>query len=295
MSPRHALLAVVLVGCKGGDRVIVAHPVVTTTTTLTGTTPPGTTPPTTSPNTTTTSTTFTIPPPDPNGPQLDDVAITEGASTLDVTFAVSPGDAEVSGGTVLVDFDGVGVVLAIPDDLASWDGVTGAFALDRPTVGGCAVGTDHDVEVSVLDSAGLASGSIVTLLGTTDVGVIVDEVGESLASVLGLVTVGTMICGDLDSTGNNGTDFTADLDFALFELDPTRTWDIGLAWDTIADFDVRLFEADNDNVLTPIGAAGSPDVHGPEALWIHLTRNQRYAFEVAGWSGDPGDWTVTFD
>lgn len=283
-------LETVVVVRDGSTTAVTQTPNSTTTTSTTTST---TTPPTTTTSTTTTTTTTTTPP-DPLGPELRRVVITELDATLDVSFQVTAGDASLDGGTVLVDFDGVDLALDIPDDLDTFDGVSGSLTLDRPTVGACASAEDHDIGVEVVDAAARGSGEVQAQISTTAVGVIVDEIGESTASVIGFATIGTLVCGYLDSTGNDGTNYTADQDLVLFEVSSPLQATLRLDWDAIGDYDLLLYTVDNQGVLSRLDGAIAPDVHGPELLPQPLARNVDYVWSVAGWSGDPGDWSITF-
>lgn len=122
-------------------------------------------------------------------------------------------------------------------------------------------------------------------------GSIVPEIGETLASVHGAVPSGTTFCSDLDSVGNDGDQYVADLDYVQFQVPATGDWDLDLRWDVVGDYDLYVFEVDHGD-WTKIDSSHAPDVHSPEGTTTRLVKGVTYGFEVAGWSGSPGDWTV---
>jgi hypothetical protein len=230
---------------------------------------------------------------EPEGPAIEQIEIVESADLLEVSVSTAQGTAPLQGGTVVVELDeDEPLMLSIPDDLLSVEGDVLTFSLDRPKVGQCTVGALHELGVEVLDGAGLSSGLAEALVETTAVGVVVDEIGEDLASVLGVLSAETTICGTLESTGNDGFDHTGDLDIASFRVDPTDEWDVRLDWEVSGDWDLYLFEETSSGSYTEIDSSTGPDLQGPELITATLYRSDTYAFEVAGWSGSSGDWTV---
>jgi hypothetical protein len=243
---------------------------------------------------TTTTTTTTTTEAEPEGPAIEEIEILELEDLLEVSVSTQPGTAPLEGGTLVVEFDeDEPLMLAIPEDLLSAEGDVLTFTLDRPKVGQCTLGAVHTLGVELLDEVGLSSGQAEAELETSPVGVVVDEVGSDYAWILGVVTAQTLICGTLESTGNDGLDYTGDLDITSFRVDPTGDWDVHLDWEVSGDWDLYLFEQTSSGTYAEINASTGPDLQGPEALTSTLYRSGTYAFEVAGWSGSAGDWTVT--
>jgi hypothetical protein len=287
-------LALALAGCGRPDSNVVIVRTVTRTTTTTTTSSTDDTPtPTTDTSTSTPpTTTFTTEPPDPNGPALSEIQITEVDLELEVAFTLAEGDAPLDGGTLTVALDdGEPAVFVIPDDLYAFDGVEGTVRIPRPTVGRCALGADHELALEAVDTDALSSGTVVALTTTQDVGVIVDEIGEENAVVLGVLTGGALVCGELESTGNDGYTYDADIDYVAFEVDPSVQATVELDWDAAGDYDLLLYTI-YLGYLDLLDEAAHGGFAGPETVNEYLYRNESYIFGVAGWRGDAGAWTV---
>lgn len=271
------MVFVFFVACsRPADQVIVVHTVGGASTTVV-----------------TTTTTSSVP--DPDGPRLRTVEVTEGPTVLEVRLTLREGAAPLDGGVVHVDYDETALSLRIPEDLTTWDGTEATFLLDRPMFGLCTEGAVHDLGVEVVDARDRRSATVAAEIATTDVGLIVDEIGESLLSLVGFATPGLLICGTLDSTGHTGADYTADLDFVGFAVDPTEQWTVRLDWDETANYDLLLYQRDADGYMAPIDQAIRADVHGPELLTRRLYRDEQYMVGVGGWSGAAGEWSLTFE
>jgi hypothetical protein len=269
-----------LLACAPADTRpdIVVNPVTTVTTTVTETVIGSTATPTSTA---------------PGGPRIEAVDLVEHDDVLEVRVSTSRGEAPLLGGVLLLTVDdGEALELDIPDDLGSFVDGQAVLLVDRPHMGECSVGADHEVGVELLDSEGRSSGRERAALTTSDVGLILPESGDSSAPELGLVPNGTLFCSDLDSVGNNGTAYTADRDFVAFEVPSNADWTLELRWDAVGDYDLYVYEIASDGYWDLVDSDHDPDVHGPEAVTTFLGAGHTYAVQVAGWSGDPGDWTV---
>jgi hypothetical protein len=274
------VLAAALGGCPPPDGLLIVNQVEVTETTTTTTT--------TSSDTTSTT---TVVEPDPAGPRLRQVQLSELDLALELSFEVSEGDGPLAGGELRLTVDGDRVALRFPADLSSWSGGVGTVLLDRPTVGGCALGATHQVTVELVDGDGLSSGVLGTERTTSDQGLVLSEIGDSVVDLLGIVGPGTRICGELDRVGNDGEGYTGDRDMVEFEVDPSTMITARLEWAGAADYDLHLFESDGE-LLTVVDSAATESMAGPEELDASLRRGQPYVLLVVGWEGSPGTWTL---
>lgn len=233
--------------------------------------------------------------PDPGveDPTLASFELVERDDHVEGTVVVEEGTGDLDGGTLLVQIDGGEVVeLAIPGDLESAEGGELVFRIDEVWVGECKVGAYHDVRVQVVADDGGASSRRTAAITTADVGVVVEENGEVDPAGVGLIAPGDLVCGELDLVGNDGFDYTGDLDYVGFVVSPTDLYSLELRWEGVGDWDLYVYAYSLSGAMTEVGSAISSSVHSPEVASAALSSTSLYVFEVAGWSGDPGAWTV---
>lgn len=239
----------------------------------------------------------------PNGPGRGDppviaaLDLVERPDDLEVHVETIEGDASLRGGTLLVQLDDDDPAeLAIPDDLVSYERGEAVFLVRRPHVGECALGARHTVGVALADAAGRGSDAVEATIGTSDVGLVLPETGDTTFRLVGTLGRGALVCGELDEAANNGLTYSGDRDYIGFEVPAWGTYDFELRWDAAGDWDLLLFEySDFDGYLYELDAGDGPALHGPEQASAGLYRYTTYVFEVAGWRGDAGAWTVAIE
>ena len=265
----------------------------------------------------TTGTTYPTSDPDPLGPTITALDLIENDLTLSLVFTVARGKAPIAGGTLLLDVDGEADALVVPDDLDDFDGETGTVVLDRPTIGDCGIGADHEIALELLDDAARSSGEWILMQQTADAGIIVDEIGDALTDLsdLGVLGSGDRICGHLQTVGNDGSDYTGDHDNLVLQVSATERLDLTLDWAQTADIDLYVYEglplvhATGTGSYTTLytylysyyagaellGSAIWSGMSGPESLNLSLEQGVDYWIQVVGWDGAPGDWTLSID
>ncbi|MGA1840242.1 MAG: hypothetical protein ACMUIU_06410 [bacterium] len=93
--------------------------------------------------------------------------------------------------------------------------------------------------------------------------------------------------GHLSSVGNNGEDYTGEIDWYVFTPLVPAIATITLSFDPGNDYDLYLYDANGLMTLE-----GSVD-YNPEILIHEVTAFTPYLICVAGWAGSPGDYTLT--
>ncbi|MGA1863810.1 MAG: hypothetical protein ACMUHX_01985 [bacterium] len=93
--------------------------------------------------------------------------------------------------------------------------------------------------------------------------------------------------GNLSSVGNDGEGYTGEVDWYVFTPSVPAIATITLSFDSSNDYDLYLYDANGSMPLE-----GSTDGN-PEILVHEVTAYTTYLICVAGWTGSPGNYTLT--
>lgn len=228
-----------------------------------------------------------------SAPWVQDVGATWDGTTLIVSFTGDDPDGGSDVTTVEVTVDGVTTSLATTSPQVTWvaGGSSTARVAATPPAVGC-VGTTYDVEVVLVDASSLASnvGSAQASAGGADhqVAEVGDDPGDNDV-IPGNVSPPETWCGDIHRTGNDGSTWTADIDFVEFTAGSTGDWTFTLTWSGGADYDLILFDDANREVDRAAASSNSP----PERLTTRLSAGKSYKLLIGGWSGAATAYTVT--
>ena len=94
---------------------------------------------------------------------------------------------------------------------------------------------------------------------------------------------------ELDELSNNGFGYTGEIDRYEIEFPSAGRLQISLAWEQEADLDL-IVAADPAGEIRLV--EGNNQGFEPELLKLDVERGQRLWIFVAGWQGDPGDYTL---
>lgn len=224
-------------------------------------------------------------------PALAEVTVFELPTALQIAVDAVAGDAPLEGGAVVVTLDGTPYTFDIPGDLATY-APDGQYSVEvpRPGLGGCSLGMIHDVEVSVVDSAGGAVDADPFQIQTEDHGIIFEEPPQGYVDVLFDPPVGLEMCGDISFAANDGDTYIGDVDLIGLGISSNRQMELSLDWDQVADYDLLVLDLD----FSVINGSATLSNLGPESVVVSLPVGN-YLVEVAAWSGAAGAWTVTVD
>ena len=119
----------------------------------------------------------------------------------------------------------------------------------------------------------------------------VNEAGDDIVDVAVQIVPAT-ICGELDSTGNDGTRYTGDRDNTLFRVNNPGSYTLTLEWDSPdGDYDFYLYDDFEGLEPTPLSYASTEGY--PETFSASLQPSKEYLLVVVGWAGEAGAWGVT--
>jgi hypothetical protein len=93
--------------------------------------------------------------------------------------------------------------------------------------------------------------------------------------------------GNLSSVGNNGEDYTGEVDWYIFTSAVDNTITVTLSFESGNDYDLYLYDA---NSSIPLDVSINDN---PEILIHEVAASTSYLISVAGWEGAPGDYTLT--
>ena len=227
--------------------------------------------------------------PTPESPVIDDMALVESSSTVDVNLLLSDPDDDLFGGQVVLATSSGSESYSIPDGLASWSNNVATIQLARSS---CDAGSTVKVSAYVTDALGNDSAPETDSLRLSGTAVSVGEVGDQWgqADNIGGLSPGTQICGNIYQASNNGADqYTGDIDWIQFQAGQSGQYVFSLTWaETGSDYDIALYSA------TGAGLAGSvtDGTAQPESFNATLTQGESYVLRVGGWSGSPGTYLV---
>jgi hypothetical protein len=239
--------------------------------------------------------------PGESAPLLEDFRVSQSGEDVEVTFTASDDDDDIAGGTLRLTLEGTTTSYDIPDELTEWsEGPGRGTLLIEGLANGCQGGNSLTFEGKVIDAGGNGSDELqksLTISGSgSDVPDFGDLVGDAYAYPGGLST-GTVLCGDLSSTGHDQTtnSYNADADWIQFTPSASTTLSFALTWTAASgDYDMQLYSLSTGDG-TPLASAALAGNAQPESFSVFLSTTQQYALVVRGWDGDAGDWAVTID
>jgi len=94
---------------------------------------------------------------------------------------------------------------------------------------------------------------------------------------------------DLDEVSNNGDGYTGDIDVYALVMPADGRLQVSLAWDHESDFDLVL--ATDERGVNRL-AEGIEQGPIPEYIGADVTAGQKLWIFVAGWEGEPGEYTL---
>lgn len=221
-------------------------------------------------------------------PVITDVALAERPTRIDTTLTLEPGhrpiervELAVNGVTYEARFEPAarGDVLEIP--------------LERERVGDCVTGGRLAMTFAAVDDRGAGSDDVEAAITTEAVGTILVD-GAQPTDLGRLGGAEALYCGELASTGNDGEWFVGDQDFVRFTVPASRVVSASLDWTTTTDMDLYLLREDGTDLWIE-DAGDSADAEGPELATMVADPGRSYLVMIAGWSGEPGAWSLTLE
>ena len=100
---------------------------------------------------------------------------------------------------------------------------------------------------------------------------------------------GTPVSDGLDDVSNNGFGYTGEIDRYEIEIPSDGRFQIALDWHQEADLDL-IVAADPEGLVRVVESAGQG--FDPELVKFDVQKGQRFWIFVAGWEGDPGNYTL---
>lgn len=224
-------------------------------------------------------------------PTLSGFTAEEDGERVRFSFRATDADDDLNGGTVKVTLGGAEHSFAYPSEVSlAGDGsasvTVNASSLDR--------GRDYDCTLVVTDRAAHRSDTARATLTLGPWSVEVDENGDTPADITGIgrIEVPAIVSGDVYRSGNNGAEYTADIDVVKFTVPQTGSYSVILQWTaTGADYDLFLMET---GPIT-IDSAAASSTNPPEVTSGTLRTGVDYFFAVGAWSGPGGAWTVRIE
>jgi hypothetical protein len=224
-----------------------------------------------------------------SAPTLSDLSTTSSGPDVVVSFVADDADDDIEGGELLLDADGTMLSYMIPDDLESWtQGSTSTAGISVTGMGDCD-SSSFSITAQVEDRAGNASSSLSTTASVSGDGVQTTEVADDWTEEnIGTVAKGDTLCGNIWTTGNNGSDWTGDVDVMYFQASGSGSWKFTLSWSGTADYDLALFDGAGNLVASDARESNT----SPESVQTNITNGSYYYLFVGAWSGATGDWEI---
>lgn len=223
-------------------------------------------------------------------PTITALTIEEVDDRVRFTFTVDDQDGDMRGGGATVEVGGVATVsYSIPDQVVSSGANTYYVAWKQDLF---SPEQTYNCAVWVHDQSGNTSNTLSDTYARSAWSASVTEKGDEFGDVsgVGLVQTPAVIAGDIYKAGNDGADYTADIDFVKFRVEQSRSYRLTLTWEqSSADYDLYLMES-GVSVL-----ASSATYSTPERVTYSLQAATDYYLAVAGWSGPAGAWTVRIE
>ena len=228
-------------------------------------------------------------PPADSTPVITAFAATEETSKVRFAFAVEDGGNDMNGGNARVEIGANIVEYEWPGEVRWTDGGSPfvLWELDEFSPEDTVT-----ARLVVRDSVGNESEARQTDFTRSTYTKATSETGDLLedAEGLGQIETPATITGDLYGTGNNGSQYTADIDFMKFSVDRKGPYDITLDWtETSADYDLFLLAEG------PVTLASGTTITYGESVSFNLEAGTSYFLAVAGWEGAAGAWSIRIE
>ena len=160
----------------------------------------------------------------------------------------------------------------------------------------CGGGSTYDFEGRVVDEAGNSSDKLDDSLTTSGGGTNIPDFGDDYTDAydVGTVTAGTVFCGSLTTTGNNGNSWTGDQDWIEFNPASSSSMTFSLTWDgSTGDYDLLLYNA--SSLASPYAQSTSGGTVQPEEITANVSATSTYLLLAVGWEGSAGAWAISVD
>jgi hypothetical protein len=225
-----------------------------------------------------------------SAPELSSFEMSERSSngTIQVSYDAYDSDGDMAGGEASLTVGGRSFTLSIPDDLDSFSpNGTSRFQVDSSHL---EAGQTVNGVFFLKDAAGHRSETLNDSLVLEGGAYVITENGDTDQSRqnLGTISLPATLEGDIYRASNDGYAYTGDLDWIEFRVGSTGSARFALTWDAVGtDYDLHLLLNGN----TQAQSVQNGDVQ-PESFNSTLQANTTYVLVVAGWEGNPGDYTV---
>ena len=118
----------------------------------------------------------------------------------------------------------------------------------------------------------------------------VEENGEGYIDLRDQACAPATIHGEISSTGNDGSNWTGDLDFILITVPEDGEYTIALHWTAAdSDYDLMVLDAYSLDVLD------YSYFDEPEQISMWMVAGEPYYLVIGAWEGATGAWTVEID
>jgi len=231
--------------------------------------------------------------PGATAPELSSFNLAErqGTGEILVVFEAFDLDDDLAGGEALLTLAGESYSFALPADLDEWE----AAGTSRCHVEaeGLQPGQTVNGVLALQDAAGHRSDTLSDSLVLAGSVYPTAERGdtEATAQDIGVLELPAVIEGDIYRASNDGSAYTADLDWVSFRVGSSVDATFSLSWDASgADYDLHLMR-DGSTVAKSVQDGTAQ----PETFSRTLSAGATYTLVVAGWSGGAGDWVVTVE
>jgi len=223
-------------------------------------------------------------------PQLGGLSIADNSGLLSVSFSASDADGDLNGGQAVLTVDGETFRFNIPGDLDAFqDGGTSRLSAD---FGMCGLGYEVSVSLQVTDSRGNPSTTVTDSHEPINSGFRMDssssdDLGDGMGLDVGAIS-STIVCGNLYQVVESS--YSGDTDYVIFSASASRNYTFRLAWDEGgADYDMWIYDLawgleEDSDISSTLG--------GPATVTTYLYSGTEYYVQIAGWSGNAGDWTL---
>ena len=228
-------------------------------------------------------------PPGDKEPVITAFAPSQTDTKVRFNFGLEDPDEDLQGGEVRLDCEGLSERYTWPSEIRFSEGGAPFVLWELDTFE-----PEEKVtcELEAEDSAGnqalpvtapfIRSGNVIEVSEGGD--------GQGNAEGIGRIPIPTTVRGDMYATGNNGYNFTGDIDFVKFSVESGGSRTLTLNWtETGADYDLYLLKEGGET----LEASATYDY--PESVTFNLQGSTTYFFAVAGWSGAAGEWTVRIE
>ncbi len=223
-------------------------------------------------------------------PSLTSVSAAEVGSRIEVSFELTDTDGDIEGGYLWMSVNGTASTYNIPAQISDWrpSGTSRQYV----TFDDCDRGSRFDFQLQAFDAAGHSSATRSDSVVLSGSAITISELGDDgTYQTVSSLTRGSVLCGDMHSTGLTGSTYTGDLDFVRFKPSTSGSYHFTLDWDTTgAEYELALFDS-AWNVVNYDESGGPPTREFDQAL----SSSSWYIVRIAGSSGPGGPYTLTMD